>query len=107
MVKDFISVCFAGIVLGDIGPKFGFDSIDNGFLRFRHVRIPRENMLMKYAQVLLYCDIVTITESDSVFELVRIIFVLRPAYPNYLNLPLITMLTGSNPYNSLRFALLA
>jgi len=40
-----------GVTLGDIGPKFGFDSTDNGFLRFNHVRIPRENLLMKYAQV--------------------------------------------------------
>jgi len=37
--------------VGDIGPKFGFDTIDNGFLRLSHVRIPRQNMLMKYAQV--------------------------------------------------------
>jgi len=50
--------------LGDIGPKFGFDSIDNGFLRFNRVRIPRENMLMKYAQVFIHSDII-ITESDS------------------------------------------
>lgn len=41
-----------GITVGDIGPKFGFDTIDNGFLRFNHVRVPRENMLMKNAQVL-------------------------------------------------------
>jgi len=50
---------FAGITLGDIGPKFGYDSIDNGFLRFNHVRIPRANMLMKYAEVCLddrICD---------------------------------------------------
>ncbi|KAK0142698.1 Peroxisomal acyl-coenzyme A oxidase 1 [Merluccius polli] len=40
-----------GIVIGDIGPKFGFDAIDNGYLKLEHVRIPRENMLMKYAQV--------------------------------------------------------
>lgn len=40
-----------GIILGDIGPKFGFGTIDNGFLRFDHVRIPRENMLMKNSQV--------------------------------------------------------
>uniref|UniRef100_A0A8C5AR38 Acyl-coenzyme A oxidase n=1 Tax=Gadus morhua TaxID=8049 RepID=A0A8C5AR38_GADMO len=40
-----------GIVIGDIGPKFGFDAVDNGYLKLEHVRIPRENMLMKYAQV--------------------------------------------------------
>lgn len=41
-----------GVSLGDIGPKYGFDTIDNGFLRLNHVRIPRDNMLMKSAQVL-------------------------------------------------------
>ncbi|XP_019632781.1 PREDICTED: peroxisomal acyl-coenzyme A oxidase 1-like [Branchiostoma belcheri] len=40
-----------GVTVGDIGPKFGFDSVDNGFLAFNNVRIPRENMLMKYSRV--------------------------------------------------------
>ncbi|XP_075133571.1 peroxisomal acyl-coenzyme A oxidase 1-like isoform X2 [Leptodactylus fuscus] len=40
-----------GLTVGDIGPKFGFNETDNGFLKFDKVRIPRENMLMKYAQV--------------------------------------------------------
>ncbi|NWI16342.1 ACOX1 oxidase, partial [Crypturellus soui] len=40
-----------GITVGDIGPKFGYDEIDNGYLKMDNFRIPRENMLMKYAQV--------------------------------------------------------
>uniref|UniRef100_A0A8C5RAN6 Acyl-coenzyme A oxidase n=1 Tax=Leptobrachium leishanense TaxID=445787 RepID=A0A8C5RAN6_9ANUR len=40
-----------GVEVGDIGPKFGYDEMDNGFLKFNNFRIPRENMLMKYAQV--------------------------------------------------------
>ncbi|CAH2302138.1 peroxisomal acyl-coenzyme A oxidase 1 isoform X2 [Pelobates cultripes] len=40
-----------GVEVGDIGPKFGFDETDNGFLKFDKFRVPRENMLMKYAQV--------------------------------------------------------
>ncbi|XP_068582874.1 peroxisomal acyl-coenzyme A oxidase 1-like [Cebidichthys violaceus] len=40
-----------GIVVGDIGPKFGFSEVDNGFLKLENVRIPRDNMLMKYAKV--------------------------------------------------------
>ncbi|ELT92563.1 hypothetical protein CAPTEDRAFT_167362 [Capitella teleta] len=40
-----------GIEVGDIGPKFGFNTIDNGYLKFDHVRIPRENLLMKNAVV--------------------------------------------------------
>ena len=41
-----------GVTVGDIGPKFGYEMIDNGFLGFDHVRIPRDQMLMKNAQVL-------------------------------------------------------
>ncbi|KFM75530.1 Peroxisomal acyl-coenzyme A oxidase 1, partial [Stegodyphus mimosarum] len=40
-----------GITVGEIGPKVGFRSSDNGFLKLDHVRIPRENMLMKNSQV--------------------------------------------------------
>lgn len=42
-----------GIVAGDIGPKAmgGYGSVDNGFARFDHVRIPREQMLSKFAQI--------------------------------------------------------
>ncbi|XP_057560535.1 peroxisomal acyl-coenzyme A oxidase 2 isoform X2 [Hippopotamus amphibius kiboko] len=41
-----------GITVGDIGPKMDFDHSDNGFLQLDHVRIPRENMLNRFAQVL-------------------------------------------------------
>lgn len=40
-----------GVVVGDIGPKFGFSEVDNGFLKLENVRIPLDNMLMKYAKV--------------------------------------------------------
>ncbi|KAH7913617.1 acyl-CoA dehydrogenase/oxidase C-terminal [Hygrophoropsis aurantiaca] len=42
-----------GITIGDIGPKAvgGMAAMDNGFARFDHIRIPRENMLSKFAQV--------------------------------------------------------
>jgi len=41
------------VTVGDIGSKAfsGFSSIDNGFLRFNKVRIPRKNMLQRYSQV--------------------------------------------------------
>lgn len=38
------------VTVGDIGVKFGnggYNTMDNGLLRFDHLRIPRENMLMK------------------------------------------------------------
>ncbi|XP_027335035.1 peroxisomal acyl-coenzyme A oxidase 1-like isoform X2 [Abrus precatorius] len=43
-----------GITVGDIGMKFGngaYNSMDNGVLRFDHVRIPRSQMLMRVSQV--------------------------------------------------------
>ncbi|RLN96438.1 hypothetical protein BBJ28_00016676 [Nothophytophthora sp. Chile5] len=42
----------AGIEVGDIGPKVGFNAIDNGYCAFHKIRIPRENMMMRYAKVL-------------------------------------------------------
>ncbi|XP_062137756.1 probable peroxisomal acyl-coenzyme A oxidase 1 [Drosophila sulfurigaster albostrigata] len=41
-----------GIDVGDIGAKLGANAVNNGFLGFRNVRIPRTQMLMKNAQVL-------------------------------------------------------
>lgn len=41
-----------GIHVGEIGPKLGFNTVNNGFLGFNHVRIPRNWMMMKNAQVL-------------------------------------------------------
>ena len=40
-----------GCLIGDIGPKLGYNTKDNGFIRFDHVRIPRDNMLMRYTKV--------------------------------------------------------
>ncbi|KAI6223755.1 Acyl-CoA oxidase dehydrogenase and Acyl-CoA oxidase domain containing protein [Aphelenchoides fujianensis] len=40
-----------GIRVGDIGPKLGINGSDNGYLLFDHVRIPRKNLLMRYAKV--------------------------------------------------------
>ncbi|KAI1724238.1 acyl-CoA oxidase domain-containing protein [Ditylenchus destructor] len=43
---------FKSIRVGDIGPKFGINGSDNGFLIFDHHRIPRNGLLMRYAKVL-------------------------------------------------------
>ncbi|XP_039062518.1 peroxisomal acyl-coenzyme A oxidase 1-like [Hibiscus syriacus] len=43
-----------GITVGDIGMKFGsgaYNSMDNGVLKFDHVRIPRDQMLMGVSQI--------------------------------------------------------
>lgn len=40
-----------GVETGDIGPKLGYNTMDNGFARFNRVVVPRRNMLMRFAQV--------------------------------------------------------
>ena len=44
---------FPNVQLGDIGSKAfgGFGSIDNGYVRFDNVRVPRLNMLQRYSRV--------------------------------------------------------
>ncbi|XP_060622449.2 peroxisomal acyl-coenzyme A oxidase 2 [Anolis sagrei] len=41
-----------GVTVGDIGPKMNFENVDNGFLVLKNVRVPRENMLARFSQVL-------------------------------------------------------
>ncbi|XP_077308010.1 peroxisomal acyl-coenzyme A oxidase 2-like [Lithobates pipiens] len=41
-----------GITVGDIGPKMAFQQIDNGYLMMRNIRIPKENMLSRFSEVL-------------------------------------------------------
>ena len=40
-----------GIILGDCGKKMGLDGIDNGFIIFNNVRIPRESLLNRFSNV--------------------------------------------------------
>ena len=44
-----------GLTIGDIGLKFGngaYNTMDNGVLRFDHVRIPRNQMLMRWVLII-------------------------------------------------------
>ena len=40
-----------GVDVGDLGPKFGFHTKDNGFLMMKNLRTHRKNMLRRYAKV--------------------------------------------------------
>jgi len=37
--------------VGDIGPKFGYNTMDNGFLLFNNVKIPHANMLARFSRI--------------------------------------------------------
>jgi acyl-CoA oxidase len=40
-----------GVHVGDIGPKFGYNSMDNGFLLFNQYKIPHVSMLARFSRV--------------------------------------------------------
>jgi acyl-CoA oxidase len=40
-----------GIEAGDIGPKIGFDTKDNGYLFMKNISIPKSNMLRRFVSV--------------------------------------------------------
>lgn len=40
-----------GIAVGDIGPKYGYAPMDNGYMLFDHFRIPHSAMLSNYSRV--------------------------------------------------------
>lgn len=40
-----------GVQVGDIGTKLGYNVMDNGWLIFNQVRIPRENLLSRFVSI--------------------------------------------------------
>ncbi|KAH8811894.1 acyl-CoA dehydrogenase/oxidase C-terminal [Xylogone sp. PMI_703] len=40
-----------GVYVGDIGPKFGYNTMDNGFLLLNQVKVPHVNMLARFSRV--------------------------------------------------------
>ncbi|RMZ77200.1 hypothetical protein DV738_g4487, partial [Chaetothyriales sp. CBS 135597] len=40
-----------GIVIGDIGPKYGYPGMDNGYMLFKQFRVPHSALLSRYSGV--------------------------------------------------------
>ncbi|KAJ5692906.1 Acyl-CoA oxidase [Penicillium macrosclerotiorum] len=40
-----------GVVIGDIGPKYGYITMDNGYMLFNNFRIPHSALLSRYSSV--------------------------------------------------------
>ncbi|KAL9113886.1 MAG: hypothetical protein Q9227_002020 [Pyrenula ochraceoflavens] len=40
-----------GVIIGDIGPKYGYASMDNGYMLFNNFHVPHSAMLARYARV--------------------------------------------------------
>ncbi len=50
-IRDGRGRVLPGVEIEDDGRKIGLNGVDNGRIRFDHVRVPRESLLDRYAQV--------------------------------------------------------
>ncbi len=50
-IRDEDGTALPGVTLSDCGPKLGLNGVDNGRIVFDSVRVPREALLDRYAQV--------------------------------------------------------
>lgn len=50
-IRDAKHEPMPGVVVGDLGPKMGGNTMDGGFLALKQVRVPRFNLLAKYQQL--------------------------------------------------------
>lgn len=68
-VLTVIAIKLSGLTIGEIGPRLGINSQDNGFLSFHYFRIPRTNMLMKFSQVTEVRNQIIIVMDDLCYNL--------------------------------------
>jgi acyl-CoA oxidase len=50
-IRDADGAVLPGVQIEDCGPKLGLDGVDNGRISFDRVRVPRDSLLDRYAQV--------------------------------------------------------
>lgn len=58
-----------GVVIKDQGPKQGAISMDNGYARFNHVRIPRTNVSCVSYELAYLCIVVTLINITKLTQL--------------------------------------
>jgi acyl-CoA oxidase len=51
-IRDFEKhMPLKGVEVGDLGPKLGYNCMENGYLSFDHVRCPRTNLMERFGKV--------------------------------------------------------
>ena len=50
-IRDEDGATAPGVTIEDCGEKMGLNGVDNGRLRFDHVRVPRENLLDRFGKI--------------------------------------------------------
>lgn len=88
-----------GVRSGDIGPKFGYQTKDNGWAIFDHVRVPRTNMLMNMAHVSKEGKFKIIGDMRALYSTMMLI---RTRIINEMNQVMFSSLTMALRYASVR-----
>lgn len=50
-IRDLTGKALPGVTIVDMGVKLGLNGVDNAALKYNQVRVPRENMMNRYADV--------------------------------------------------------
>jgi acyl-CoA oxidase len=50
-IRDSAGKPLPGLTIVDMGVKLGLNGVDNAALKYNQVRVPRENMMNRYADV--------------------------------------------------------
>jgi len=64
-IRDTNGATMPGVRIEDCGQKLGLNGVDNGRIWFDHVRVPRENLLNRYAEVTPEGEYVSPIDSPS------------------------------------------
>ncbi len=64
-IRDNSGATMPGVRIEDCGQKLGLNGVDNGRIWFDHVRVPRENLLNRYADVTPEGEYVSPIDSPS------------------------------------------
>lgn len=62
-----------GVKTGDLGPKLGYSSKDNGWATFDHVRIPRDQLLQRFISVDRAGDFSVVGDSRQLYATMMLI----------------------------------
>ena len=63
IIDDSTHNVLPGLTIGDCGPKFGLNAVDNGFIEFNRFRVPVENLLNKVSGINEKGEFVSTTDS--------------------------------------------
>ncbi|PVV03124.1 hypothetical protein BB560_002414 [Smittium megazygosporum] len=92
---------FPGVNVGDIGPKMGFNNVDNGFVNFQKVKVSRFNVLQRYINISRTGEVSLLKDFDPRVTYSTMVFV-RATIINTVGRELAKSVTIASRYTAVR-----